>query len=527
MKYEPVKGKLKVNLKSEGGSFNANQFRPKNIEPHYQTEYSTYLDNSLQSGDFKERQSGLSYDSLEYVAKQVAPIAAIINTRIDQVGLFTGRSRHNENGIGFKVRLKDLSKKPTEAQLRTIEHIEEFILNCGNGEDRSRDNFDTFLRKITRDSLTYDQVNFEITYDMWGNIEAFYNVDPKTIKPATLDYEPTDEVIENSSSQVKSKDIDDAIKKLKGEEITDEEDNISFVQVVDGKPISSFSSGEMAFAVRNPQSNVRYQPYGISEIESIIKQLTSYIQTEDYNMRYFKQGGMTKGILNIKEPPQGIADRHVLESFKRQWRTQVTGSRGAWKIPVFNLPGELEFINLQQSGGEMVFEKWMNYLINIACAVYRIDPAEINFPNNGGAGGKGNSLFNNNSDKIEASKAKGLQPLMQFIQNTINTYIVSKFSNEYVFSFDGLNDDSEESRISLDKEKSSSIMTINEVRQERGLPKLEGGDIIANPYFMQGIMQGGGESFDFDIEDEEVEEEIDKSLSKSSIIIEEIYEDED
>lgn len=23
----------------------------------------------------------------------------------------------------------------------------------------------------------------------------------------------------------------------------------------------------------------------------------------------------------------------------------------------------------------------MNYLINIACAVYRIDPAEINFPN--------------------------------------------------------------------------------------------------------------------------------------------------
>lgn len=61
---------------------------------------------------------------------------------------------------------------------------------------------------------------------------------------------------------------------------------------------------------------------------------------------------MIKEILNLKDPPQGIGDRHVLESFKIQWRTQVTGQKGAWKIPVLNLPGEIEFINLQQSGGK-------------------------------------------------------------------------------------------------------------------------------------------------------------------------------
>lgn len=105
----------------------------------------------------------------------------------------------------------------------------------------------------------------------------------------------------------------------------------------------------------------------------------------------------------------------------------MTGQKGAWKIPVFTLPGELEFINIAQSGGEMVFEKWINYLINIICAVYKIDPAEINFPNNGGVGGKGSSLFSGDKDKVDQSKAKGLLPLLQYIENVINKYIISRF----------------------------------------------------------------------------------------------------
>ncbi len=516
MTYIPPKGKLKVNMESKGGSFNANQFRQKDIEPHYQRDYSTYVDSVGVSSDFKERRNSLSFESLELVARTVAPIAAIINTRVDQVGLFSSRSKQSETGTGFKVRLKNTSSDPTEDELKMIDHIEEFIMNCGNGKDESRDNFDIFLRKIVRDSLTYDQVNFEITYDINNNIEAFYNVDPKTIRPAKKNYKPDEDVTQNTSSQAKFENIENKIQKLYGQDSDEADEEIAYVQIIDNKPIATFKKSEMAFAVRNPQSDILCQPYGISEIESIVKQLTSYLQTEEYNMRYFRQGGMTKGILNIKQDPQGAADRHTLESFKRQWRTQVTGQKGAWKIPVFDLPGEVEFIDLQQSGGEMVFEKRMNYLINIACAVYRIDPAEINFPNNGGAGGKGNSLFNGNSDKISASKAKGLLPLMQFIQNTINKYIVSKIDDNYVFVFDGLDSESEDSRVALDKQKSESIMTINEVRQERGLRAIEGGDIIANPYFMQGYMQGGGGDFDYEIEDED----FDKSLD--TIIIEEV-----
>lgn len=505
-------GKIKLKVNSRGGSFNANQFVKKDIEPKAIYEDLT-LDTSFMSEDFKDKQSTLSFAMLKEIAKRVAPVSAIIHTRIDQVGAFTGRARYSNKNVGFRVKLREQDEELTEEQEKKLKYIEDLIYNCGTDVDKTRDSFDTFIRKCVRDSLVCDQVNFEITRDSNGKIAAFYIVDPETIKPVAEDYKPTDDILET----------------------IDDEDNISYVQVIDNKIVAAFTDDEMAFAVRNPSSDVRTQPFGTSEIEALVRQLTSFLEAEDYNMKFFKQGGMTKGILNLKQEPGSIGDRHALESFKRQWRTQVTGLNGAWKIPVFQLPGALEFINIAQSGGEMVFEKWTNYLINIACAVYRIDPAEINFPNNGGAGGKGSSLFNSSEEKYNQSKDKGLYPLMQFIENTINKYIVSEFGEEYVFVFEGMDEKSEESKLDNDKKKSESIMTINEVRAERGLEPLECGDIIANAYFMQAY-QGGSKSQDdgfetedldydgyedVDVEEDEEDEEMGE-FKKSILTIEEI-----
>nr|WP_072537862.1 hypothetical protein [Anaerococcus mediterraneensis] len=158
----------------------------------------------------------------------------------------------------------------------------------------------------------------------------------------------------------------------------------------------------------------------------------------------------------------------------------------------------------------MVFEKWINYLINIICAVYKIDPAEINFPNNGGVGGKGSSLFSGDKDKVDQSKAKGLLPLLQYIENVVNKYIISRFSldDEYVFVFDGLDNESESEQVDLAKRKTESYMTINEVRADKGLAEIEGGDIIANPYFLQSKqMMPSGDSMDFDFDSYGYDEE--------------------
>lgn len=486
--------RYKVNFASKGGSFNADQFVPRLTSSYYNNEAP--IDDMFVSTNYREKENKLSFELLKKVSKEVAPISNVISTRIDQVSAFTSRSRYATDGVGFKVVLKDSNEDPTEEQEKTIDLIEKFIENCGLGKNSKRDDFGTFIKKIIRDSLTYDQVNFELEYDITGQyIQAFEAVDAATIKPALEDVDLKDSAYE---------DIDFR----EGEEL-------SYVQVINGKIVAGFTADEMAFAVRNPSTDVETQPYGLSEIETIVRQVTSYLEAEDYNMRFFQQGGMTKGILNIKGEKGGPApgDRQTLESFKRQWRTQVTGQKGAWKIPVFTLPGELEFINIAQSGGEMVFEKWVNYLINIICGAYKIDPAEINFPNNGGVGGKGSSLFSGDGEKIDNSKQKGLFPLLKFIENTINKNIIEKFNteDEYKFVFDGIDNESESEQVDLAKKKTESYMTINEVRAEKGLPEIEGGDIIASPYYIQAKqMAPGGDSMDFDFDsygDDEEDEE--------------------
>ena len=208
-----------------------------------------------------------------------------------------------------------------------------------------------------------------------------------------------------------------------------------------------------------------------------------------------------------------------LESFKRQWRAQVTGLTGAWKTPVLQVPSGIEYINVSQSNREMEFEKWMNYLINIVCAVYQIDPAEVNFPNNGGVAGNGGSVFEgSNEAKLKNSKDKGLRPLLRFIESMINKHIISEFSDEYVFNFVGIDDKTEEEQIELDMKKVKSYKTINELRAEKGLDSLgKEGDVILDASWInyksqmamaQGEMGGAEEMFDegADSESEELTE---------------------
>ena len=250
------------------------------------------------------------------------------------------------------------------------------------------------------------------------------------------------------------------------------------MQVIDNTVVAWFTSKELAFGVRNPRSNINLQPYGFSELEQLIQQITSHLYAEEYNSKFFSQGGTTKGIINLKADPNGIGNKEQLDSFKRQWRAQVNGMEGAWKTPVLQVPNGVEYINVSQSNRDMEFNQWMNYLINIVCAVYAIDPAEINFANNGGAAGQSSVFENSQEQKLKHSKDKGLKPLLRFIESLINKWVVSRFSQEYVFAFTGLDEQSEDEKAELDTKQVKTWKTVNEIRKEHGEEPIDDGDVI-------------------------------------------------
>ena len=426
----------------------------------------------MESLNFKDKPSSLTYNTLYQMSVKNSVIGAIINTRINQVSSFTKPARFSRDSMGYEIRLKNPDAIPNEEQTKIISAIETFIENCGYEKDNTRDSFDQFTRKLIRDSLTYDQMTFEVLFDRAGRPAEMLAVDASTIRSASEDFN-----WDNSM----------------GDKAPKKNEEVAFVQVIDGTVKAWFNSDELAFGVRNPRTSIYLQPYGFSELEQLITQVTSHLYAEEYNMKYFSQGGTTKGIINLKQDPNGVMNEQQLQSFKRQWRAQVSGLNVAWKTPVLQVPNGIEYINVAQSNRDMEYTQWVNYLVNIACAVYQIDPAEINFANNGGVNSNGGSgLFeSSNESKLKNSKDKGLRPLLRFYEAMINKYIVSKFSDELTFNFVGIDEKTEDEKIEISTKEVKAYKTIDEVRQEHNLEPLPDGNgqVILDSSFMNMISQ--------------------------------------
>lgn len=457
----------------------------------------------VEATGYKDKPFSLSYEVLRRMATRNAVIASIINTRVNQVSSFTRPARFDKSGIGFEIRLRDPNEVPTERDKELVVSIEKFLEQTGYNRDHSRDSFDTFIRKIVRDRLIYDQVTFEIVPDRKGRPAEFYAVDASTIRVAS-------ERLEESLGQ-----------KIK------DKDKIKYVQVVNGSVVAYFTADELAFGVANPRTDINVSPYGFSELEMLIHQVTSHLWAEEYNSRFFSQGGTTKGILNLKGVDMGSpASREQMEAFKRQWNSQLSGVLGAWKTPVLAVDG-LEYINVSQSNREMEFEKWMNYLINIACAVYQIDPAEINFPNRGGSGGTGGGGLGDGGieERLSHSRDKGLRPLLRFVESMINQHIVSKFDDRFVFSFTGIDTKSDKEIIELQSRQVKVSRTVNEIRAEEGLEPIKGGDIILDPVFIQNLQREN--MMEMQMKGEDATEYEDEDYAQESEDVEVGGEDED
>lgn len=456
--------------KSSNSSLNSMSFHNvdlvKSMPAH---EMKSYDENPLrlaEAANYKDRPSSLSYEILYQMSVKNSVVAAVINTRVNQVSTFTKPARFSTDNIGYQIRLRDPQTAPNKKQKEIMESLELFLENTGFNDASDRDDFDTFIRKLVRDSLTYDQACFEIIPDRKGLPAEIVAVDAATIRAASEDYEP-----DSTWAKMQPK---------KNEEV-------KWVQVINGTVVSWFTAKEMAFGIRNPRTNINMQPYGFSELEMLIQQITSHLYAEEYNAKYFSQGGTTKGIINIKSEPNGIGNKEQLESFKRQWRAQVNGMSGAWKTPVLQVPNGIEYISVNQSNRDMEYSQWMNYLVNMVCAIYSIDPSEINFPNNGGVSGQ-NSVFESSQEqKLKNSKDKGLKPLLRFIESIINKWVISKFSQDYVFTFVGLDEKSESEKADLDSKRVKTWKTINEIRKENGEKPLENGDILLDPAYINYI----------------------------------------
>lgn len=415
---------------------------------------------------YKDKPYQLSYDVLRAMSRTHV-IKSIIETRKDQVLEFC-EPQKNKYSKGFIIEKKsgylDSGKEARISRVdqKKIEWLIEFLLDCGTTSNEwHADTFDVFIGKLITDSLTLDQATFEVVRNVGGDPIEFFATDAATYRVADTYNDD-----ENSSKHPE--------KLIQGY-------GPAYVQLYQGRVMNEFYPWELCFGVRNPQTDIRFNGYGRGELEDMIQTVTAILNSDIYNANFFKVGSAPKGILRYS----GNVNQNTLEDFRRQWQATVAGAMNAHKVPIINAD-KMDFINTHVPNKDMEFNKYQEFLIKISCAIYKIDPSEIGFPMSGNSSGTNGLGGDGQEEKVQYSKDKGLKPLLKKVQFWINKFIISPIDPSFQFKFVGMDiDTDEQTELDRDVQSVNSFLTLNELRQKRGLEPLEGGDIPLNPVYLQ------------------------------------------
>lgn len=422
------------------------------------------LEVSSSMGYFNKHTS-ISYHTLRAMAE--APIIrAIINTRKDQVAEFC-KPQQDKYSKGFVIAKKGITDTDdlSPADEKVIAKLTQFIIDAGEEESEWKwDGFETTIRKFVEDSLVLDQGCFEVIPQRDFLPHSFVAVDGATFRIADS----------YDDNKVGNDDI-----KING-------CYPSYVQVYNGVIVREFYPWELCFGVRNPSTNIQRNGYGRAELENLIQTITAMLNSDTYNANFFRQGTAPKGALMVKG---ANIDPNAIAELRRDWSAMMAGVSNMHKTPVLN-SDQVQWLDLQKTNRDMEFSKFQEYLIKVACAIFKISPEEIGFPLEGSKSG---GLGGNDSGKEEKQYSidKGLKPLLTFIQNCINKYIIGPKTNKlFEFRFVGAEIESatqEEERLT---KAVTTYMMIDEVRAEKNLKPLPNGmgKMILSPIMSQMIM---------------------------------------
>jgi len=421
-------------------------------DPLLMTTGSPYLESP-----FGKQQYGAAMLRASAKAPFVMPIIRTVQTHLGKFG----RPATKPGEYGYKIQLKPQYEASDENT--TIAHeISEWVSTCGtigdNAWDRlKRDNFATYLKKIGKDSLILDAGCTEIRKGRGGQPEAWQAVDGGSIYKTKIDprlgYNPYD---------------------------------AAYVQVINGKVVAGFSIDEMAYLVRNVDTDMLTLGYGSPELLIVSRIILNILMAYDYNQKYFQQGGPAGVLVGSGKMPEG-----QFASLVRQLRFMTSGHTNAHRLPVVSLPEgtDMKWLNFAGfSNRDMGYYDWILMNMKFVAANFQIALEETGFYM--GREGEGGSFVQSNDfeAKIKASQSKGLSDLLDVIEDQINKYILAPHAlwtphrewGRFEFKFVGLDSKTNTNDMAeLASKLTGTVWTINEAREKLfAMTPTADGDII-------------------------------------------------
>lgn len=424
---------------------------------------------------------GLSWSTLARMAG-TSLIASIIGVRTRQIQEYC-RPQVNTYLPGYQVRLRSRKKHPTRTETVMSEDLARWVQQCGVITDSrqaiTRPGFAGLMTALMEDSLTYNQACAEVIPTVGTRLRR-----DGAPTPARL------QVVDASTIRAAECPDDNGW-------ADDDFTSPRWVQVIDGHVVREFEPSRLMVGIRSQSSSIYRFGYGVSELELVVQVLTAWLNVFNRNSAYFDKGFTSRGFFNFRQDKETPALTEAqMAAIRREIKLSATGNAGHHRVGVINSPG-VEFIS---PGSEAQDAQWLGFSdqgVKLVCAIHGMDPAEINFTygNTGQSSAMGGASI---EEKVEASRARGLTPLVRASFDWIDRWVIQQIDPDFEIVPTGLGRD-ELDELDLDQKKVSSIYTLNEVRATKDLPPIKGGDVVLNPSYLQalGMSQGqddgGGE----------------------------------
>ena len=233
--------------------------------------------------------------------------------------------------------------------------------------------------------------------------------------------------------------------------------NPAYQQILKGVPKVDYTSDELLYLPRKVQINT---PYGYSAVEQIAMSAKTDMERIKYQLAYFTEGSMPDTYMTA--PENMTADQ--IKMFEEHFNATLAGNpTGRRQVPI--VPNGMEMKQLKEPDLKNDFDEWIWRKVALA---FKLAPTPLI---------KQMNRSSSEADK-ERGEDEGLAPIMVWTRRLINSSI-----NKY-FGFDDLQfiwaetrDQNPQEAADIDAELvRNGILTINEVRQSRGLAPVDGGD---------------------------------------------------
>jgi len=215
------------------------------------------------------------------------------------------------------------------------------IFELFDNMDMNGENLRTLLDRLLEDILCLDAWVLEIIRSMDGKeIVALNCIDAATIRP-----------VYNAYGELGSP---------------------AYYQLLNEAKVAEFEKEDLVYMMMNPQNDVDFYWYGMSNIEAIMLQVQAALEADMFNIKKFSKDNTPPGILDLWDMTQDQA-----EEFIATWNATVVGNPHSMKF-VRGSNQEKKFIPFQGTNKDMQYVEYINWLSKLKLAAYGLSGMDAN-----------------------------------------------------------------------------------------------------------------------------------------------------